>query len=203
MGQRFQSGAFVQQCFAVHPLCLSLKRIDEQGRLIVACTSCRMMHHMAADQVVARVAAVPVDGDMSGVKALPTAEGTVGGLPSGASRVRHHSRTGCDPGQRRPALRRLSPDIRFASVGVRIPPEILGVCPSHAILLRQTSCWHLRRSRLEKILNVFQRIRLRFFRACGLASTGSSFASQRRMTRTDSSPVLKKSAGISRNSRET
>ena len=74
MGQRFQSGAFVQQCFAVHPLCLSLKRIDETGRLIIACTSCRMMHHMAADQVVARVAAVPVDGDMSGAKALPTAK---------------------------------------------------------------------------------------------------------------------------------
>jgi hypothetical protein len=65
MGQRFQSGAFVQQCFAVHPLCLSLKRIDERGDSIIACTSCRMMHHMAADQVVARVAAVPVDGDMS------------------------------------------------------------------------------------------------------------------------------------------
>ncbi len=74
MGQRFKSGAFVQQCFAVHPLCLSLKRLDEEGRLIIACTSCRMMHLMAADQVVARVAAVPVDGEMSGAKVLPTAK---------------------------------------------------------------------------------------------------------------------------------
>ena len=57
MAQRFQSGAFVQQCFAVHPLCLSLKRLDEQGRLIIACTSCRMMHQMVSGQVVARVAA--------------------------------------------------------------------------------------------------------------------------------------------------
>ena len=38
----------------------------------------------------------------------------------------------------------------------------------------------------QKILNVFQRIRLRLFRACGLASTSSSVASSRRMTRTDS-----------------
>lgn len=74
MGQRFQSGAFVQQCFAVHPLCLSLKRIDEAGRLVVACTSCRMMHHMAADRVLARVAAVPLDGDTTSAKAIPTAK---------------------------------------------------------------------------------------------------------------------------------
>jgi hypothetical protein len=53
----------------------------------------------------------------------------------------------------------------------------LEVCPSNAILLRQTICRHLRRSRPEKILNVFQRIRLRFSLACGLASTSRSFAS--------------------------
>ncbi|MBS0169103.1 MAG: hypothetical protein JSR62_02005 [Nitrospira sp.] len=73
MTQRFQSGAFVQQCFAVHPLCLSLKRIDEQGRLVVACTSCRMMHLMTADQVVGRVAAVPLGGEVERPKAMPTA----------------------------------------------------------------------------------------------------------------------------------
>src|SRR5688500_5856999 len=64
----------------------------------------------------------------------------------------------------------------------------LGVCPSNAILLRQTICRHLHRSRPETVpaaspsrrraqtwcdlfvapcaLNVFQRIRLRFFRTC-------------------------------------
>ncbi len=77
MGQRYQSGAFVQQCFAVHPLCLSLKRIDDEGRLLVACTSCRMMHlsmmHlMVPEQVVARVAVVPLGGEAVGGKAAPT-----------------------------------------------------------------------------------------------------------------------------------
>jgi hypothetical protein len=77
----------------------------------------------------------------------------------------------------------------------------LGACPSNAILLRQTICRHLRRSRPEKILNVFPRegtrlgalgadgcnkLRLRFFRACGLASASISFPSQRKITRTDS-----------------
>lgn len=74
MGQRYQSGAFVQQCFAVHPLCLSLKRVDEEGRLVVACTSCRMMHLMMAGQVVARVAAVPLGGEVTSAKAIPTAK---------------------------------------------------------------------------------------------------------------------------------
>jgi hypothetical protein len=62
----------------------------------------------------------------------------------------------------------------------------LGVCPTLTFLLRRTICDHLRRSRPEKILNVFQRIRLRFFQACGLASDRTSFASSRRQCRTGS-----------------
>jgi len=49
-----------------------------------------------------------------------------------------------------------------------------GVCQSNTILLRQTICGHLRRSRLQEILDVLQRIRLRFLGACGLASASSS-----------------------------
>ena len=72
----------------------------------------------------------------------------------------------------------------------------LGVCPGNAILLRQMICWHLRRARPEQILNVFQRIRLRFFRACGLASTSVSFASQRKITRTDSAVRIVACPGV-------
>ncbi len=49
-----------------------------------------------------------------------------------------------------------------------------------AILLRRTIRGHLLRSRLENTLTVFQQIRFRFFRTCGLASDHGSFASQRR-----------------------
>ena len=38
------------------------------------------------------------------------------------------------------------------------------------VLLQRTIRDHLRRSQPEKILDVFQRIHLRFFRACSLAS---------------------------------
>jgi len=58
--------------------------------------------------------------------------------------------------------------------------------PHWPTLLRRTIRDHLRRSRPEKILNVFQRIRLWFFRACGLASGRASFASSRRQCRTGS-----------------
>jgi hypothetical protein len=43
-----------------------------------------------------------------------------------------------------------------------------GACPALTFLLRRTIRDHLRRARSEKILNVFRRIHLRFFQACGL-----------------------------------
>jgi hypothetical protein len=54
-----------------------------------------------------------------------------------------------------------------------------GTCPTLTVLPRRTICNHLHRSRPEKILNVFQRIHLRFFRARGLASGRTFFASSR------------------------
>ena len=72
----------------------------------------------------------------------------------------------------------------------------LGVCPTLTVLLRRTMCDHLRRSRPEKILNVFQRIRFRFFQACGLASGHTSFASSRRQCRTGSWIVQQKRRSI-------
>ncbi|MCG3773616.1 MAG: hypothetical protein JW395_0425 [Nitrospira sp.] len=53
----------------------------------------------------------------------------------------------------------------------------LGACPALTFLLRRTMSRHLLCSRPQKILNVFQRIRLRFFGACGRASACPSFAS--------------------------
>lgn len=40
----FKSGAFVQQCFASHPLSLSFKALTPPDRVVVACTSCDMRH---------------------------------------------------------------------------------------------------------------------------------------------------------------
>ncbi len=59
MAQIFRSGAFLQQCWSVHPLCVLVKRMAEGNRLILSCTSCRFVHHLTFSSVVIRAAAVP------------------------------------------------------------------------------------------------------------------------------------------------
>ena len=51
MGQVFHSGAFLQQCWSVHPLCVSVKRITGGNQVILACTSCRFAHHLMLGHV--------------------------------------------------------------------------------------------------------------------------------------------------------
>lgn len=58
MGQVYKSGAFIQQCFAVHPLCLNLKSLHLPDSLIIRCTSCSMLHRLTLREVVLRVSAV-------------------------------------------------------------------------------------------------------------------------------------------------
>jgi hypothetical protein len=50
----FKSGAFVQQCFAAHPLSLSLKALPAPDRVVVACANCHMRHRMAVRTLMAR-----------------------------------------------------------------------------------------------------------------------------------------------------
>jgi len=52
MGQVFQSGAFLQQCWSVHPLCISVKRITGENQLALACTACRFAHYVTMGSVV-------------------------------------------------------------------------------------------------------------------------------------------------------
>lgn len=42
----FQSGAFFQQCFSVHPLSLCLKLVGLPETLGIFCVNCRMRHRM-------------------------------------------------------------------------------------------------------------------------------------------------------------
>lgn len=49
-----RSGAFLQQCWSVHPLCLAVKRMGEDRTMVLTCSSCRSAHHLAIDQVVSK-----------------------------------------------------------------------------------------------------------------------------------------------------
>jgi hypothetical protein len=65
MTQIFRSGAFLQQCWAVHPLCVTVKRMAEGNTLILACTSCRFIHQLVVSTVVVRASAVIGEPDVS------------------------------------------------------------------------------------------------------------------------------------------
>jgi hypothetical protein len=52
MGEVFRSGAFLQQCWSVHPLCIGVRRITAENQLALACTSCRFAHYVTLGSVV-------------------------------------------------------------------------------------------------------------------------------------------------------
>ncbi len=41
-----KSGAFLQQCFSVHPLCLNVKLVSPPKIVGVLCTNCQMRHRL-------------------------------------------------------------------------------------------------------------------------------------------------------------
>ena len=45
-----KSGAFLQQCFSVHPLCLNVKLVSPPQIVGVLCTNCRMRHRLTLPQ---------------------------------------------------------------------------------------------------------------------------------------------------------
>jgi len=47
----FKTGAFLQQCFSVHPLTLSLRLVTPPELVGIVCTNCRMKHRLTIRQV--------------------------------------------------------------------------------------------------------------------------------------------------------
>jgi hypothetical protein len=65
MAQIIRSGAFLQQCWSVHPLCLSVKRPADGHTLVLTCSSCRSSHHLSFGLVVPH--ASPIQGESGDV----------------------------------------------------------------------------------------------------------------------------------------
>lgn len=51
MTQIVRSGAFLQQCWSVHPLCVAVKRIEEHRTVVLSCSSCKSAHYLTVDTV--------------------------------------------------------------------------------------------------------------------------------------------------------
>lgn len=54
MAQVIRSGAFLQQCWSVHPLCVRVKRVTESRTVVLFCSSCRSAHHVQCDSIAAK-----------------------------------------------------------------------------------------------------------------------------------------------------
>jgi hypothetical protein len=53
MTQVIRSGAFLQQCWSVHPLCVTVKRMTEENAVVLLCSSCKSAHHLSIATVTA------------------------------------------------------------------------------------------------------------------------------------------------------
>jgi len=47
-----RSGAFLQQCWSVHPLCVTVKRMADDRTVVLTCSSCKSAHHLTVGMVV-------------------------------------------------------------------------------------------------------------------------------------------------------
>ncbi|MDF0652310.1 MAG: hypothetical protein CV081_10255 [Nitrospira sp. LK265] len=51
MAQVIRSGAFLQQCWSVHPLCVSIKRLRDDRAVVLSCSSCKSTHYLTVATV--------------------------------------------------------------------------------------------------------------------------------------------------------
>jgi hypothetical protein len=58
MAEIIRSGAFLQQCWSVHPLCLAVKRVEADRIVVLTCSSCRMVHRVTAGAITRQASAV-------------------------------------------------------------------------------------------------------------------------------------------------
>ena len=55
MAEIIRSGAFLQQCWSVHPLCLTVKRVEPERIVVLTCSSCRMVHRVTTGMITKKV----------------------------------------------------------------------------------------------------------------------------------------------------
>lgn len=57
MAEAIRGGAFLQQCWSVHPLCLTVKRVEPERVVVLTCSSCRMVHRVTTDAITRQASA--------------------------------------------------------------------------------------------------------------------------------------------------
>jgi len=54
MVQIIRSGAFLQQCWSVHPLCVTVKRMTDEHAVVLSCSSCKSAHYLTVATVTSQ-----------------------------------------------------------------------------------------------------------------------------------------------------
>ena len=54
MAQIIRSGAFLQQCWSVHPLCVTVKRMTGDNAVVLVCSSCKSAHQLTVATVTSK-----------------------------------------------------------------------------------------------------------------------------------------------------
>jgi hypothetical protein len=67
MAQVIRSGAFLQQCWSVHPLCVTVRRMTDEGAVVLSCSACKSAHHLTVATVSSNVSSAQrlAEGDGS------------------------------------------------------------------------------------------------------------------------------------------
>ncbi|MCP9454716.1 MAG: hypothetical protein NNA18_01230 [Nitrospira sp.] len=52
MAPIIRSGAFLQQCWSVHPLCVMVTRLEGERTVVLVCSSCKSAHYVMAELVI-------------------------------------------------------------------------------------------------------------------------------------------------------
>ncbi|MDH4188182.1 MAG: hypothetical protein OEV08_14420 [Nitrospira sp.] len=66
MPETIRSGAFLQQCWSVHPLCLTVKRVEPERIVVLTCSSCRMVHRVTTGVLTRRESAAASASSVAG-----------------------------------------------------------------------------------------------------------------------------------------
>ena len=70
MSPIFKTGAFIQQCFSVHPLCLSVKKLVPPDHVIIPCSSCNLAHRLTLRAQFPPLSSTPVSDGSTGQKTV-------------------------------------------------------------------------------------------------------------------------------------
>jgi hypothetical protein len=74
MAQVIRSGAFLQQCWSVHPLCVTVKRMTEENAVVLSCSSCKSAHYLTVSMVVSKTPSSQPTAGGDALQAEPSGE---------------------------------------------------------------------------------------------------------------------------------